>query len=167
MTPIRYLAATDTSPIALVALEYLKGFLRLKIPVRVVSLTGPPAGRWEAYSPLLTTPLEIVEGASGVFVNAVCCDPSRWVWRQRVPMTTVDGDFTGEVAEGMQELWTVGVWNVLLTNKEQLVAATQEQLGATRKYQRIVTTSRCDVGETVVATPVVDLPLLRTVVTPC
>jgi len=162
---IRYLTATDTSPIALVGLEYLKGFLRLRIPVRVVSMTGPPVGRWEAYSPLLAAPMAVAVMSS--FVNVVCCDPSRWAWQQRVPMTTADGVFTGEVVEGMQELWTAGVRNVLLTNWEQLVGATQAQLAATRKYQQIVTTSRCDVGETIVEIPVVDLPLLRSVVIPC
>lgn len=165
---IRYLAATDTSPIALVALEYLKGFLRLRMPVRIVSMTGPPVGRWEAYSPLLATPMAVAVTSPGSFVNVVCCDPSRWVWQQRVPMTTADGVFTGEVAEGIQELCTAGVRNVLLTNWEQLVGATQAQLIATRKYQQIVTTSRCDVGETIVEIPVVDLPLLRSVVViPC
>jgi hypothetical protein len=133
---IRYLAATDGSAISLVALEYLKAFLKLRMHVRVGSVTGPPQGRWEHYSQLLVTPM------SGPFVNVVCCDPNRWVWTQRVPMPvrTTDGEleFKGEVAEGVQELRTEGVRNVLLTNVDVL---TSGQYGTAIRYDAVVTPS--------------------------
>jgi hypothetical protein len=108
---IRYLAATDSSPIGMLALGYLSGFLRIA-PVRVGSMTGGMTGRWEHYAQLLATPMD------GDFVNVVCCAPERWTWEQRVvmPKRRADGtvDPAGEATSARQELYTDGKHNVLL-----------------------------------------------------
>lgn len=108
---IRYLAATDSSPIGMLALGYLSGLLRIA-PVRVGSMTGGMTGRWEHYAQLLATPMD------GEFVNVVCCAPERWVWEQRVvmPKRMPDGtvDPIGETTSARQELYTAGVRNVLV-----------------------------------------------------
>lgn len=110
---IRYLAATDSSPIGMLALGYLSGLLRIA-PVRVGSMTGGVSGRWEHYARLLATPM------GEDFVNVVCCAPERWVWDQRVtmPKRTPDGtpDPAGEVTSARQELYTAGVRNVLIAS---------------------------------------------------
>jgi hypothetical protein len=108
---IRYLAATDSSPIGMLALGYLSGLLRIA-PVRVGSMTGGVTGRWEHYAQLLATPMD------GDFVNVVCCAPERWTWEQRVVMPTRRPDGTVDpafrVASARQELYTEGKRNVLL-----------------------------------------------------
>lgn len=109
---IRYLAATDSSTIGMLALGYLSGLLRIA-PVRVGSMTGGMSGRWEHYALLLGTRMD------GDFVNVVCCAPERWVWDQRVtmPKRAPDGtaDPAGEVTSARQELYTEGRHNVLIT----------------------------------------------------
>lgn len=112
---IRYLAATDPSPFGLVALEYLKGLLRIG-RVRLASMTGGlHEAPWISYAQLLVTPME------GDYVNVVCCDPSRWTWVQKVamPERTVGGNLVlpGEVASGWQELYTEGAHNVLISGR--------------------------------------------------
>lgn len=131
---IRYFAATDTTDIGLLALEYLKGILRCHLPTRVASMTGTPEGKWEPYSALLTTPL------ATPFVNVVCCDPTRWVWTQKVEVPTrqPDGTITSEVAAGAQELWTEGVHNVLITTWDVLVGCRPHQFAAARKYDGVI-----------------------------
>lgn len=131
---VRYLASTDATAIGAVALHYLRAILKLGVAVRVVSVSGGAPGiGWEHYTQLLATPV------SGGFVNVVCCDPSRWVWTQRVPMPTKKSDgsllLSGDVAEGVQELRTSGVCNVLLTNSDIL---TSEQLRSAERYDAIV-----------------------------
>lgn len=137
---IRYLAATDASPIGVLALEYLKGLLRIG-QVRVGSLSGGLQGPWESYFPLLATAMD------GDYVNVVCCDPSRWTWVQEVPMPTrlPNGDLvvSAEVATGRQELYTVGVHNVLLTNESYHPAnpRTRYAAAAALRYEEIVVSS--------------------------
>ncbi len=132
---VRYLASTDESPIGLLALEYLKAFLRLSLRVRVGSVSGGLAGRWEAYGQLLATPMV------GSFVNVVCCHPSRWIWTQRVPMQSRKPDgtlvFDGDVAEGLQELRTEGVRNVLIIDDNH-IALSKAQAGAALRYDAII-----------------------------
>ncbi len=132
---IRYLAATDASPLGLLALEYLKAFLKLRLQVRVGSMTGPTVGAWDLYSGCLTTPMV------GAFVNVVCCEPARWIWTQRVPMQSRKPDgtllFDGDVAEGLQELRTAGVRNVLIIDDNH-IALSKAQAGAALKYDAII-----------------------------
>lgn len=132
---IRYLAATDDYPTGALALEYLKGLLRIA-QVRVGSMTGGLFGKWEAYAQLLTTPM------AGDFVNVVCCDPSRWTWEQKVPMpkrlTNERYVLSGEVATGWQELYTEGVHNVLLTNERYEHKLTAHQKATALGYEQIV-----------------------------
>lgn len=132
---IRYLAATDSSPIGMLALGYLSGLLRIA-PVRVGSMTGGLSGRWEHYAQLLATPMD------GDFVNVVCCAPERWTWDQRVtmPRRRPDGtvDPAGEVTTARQELYTVGKRNVLLT---EWMPHNALQLAAAIRYEEIVVTS--------------------------
>jgi hypothetical protein len=132
---IRYLAATDDYPTGALALEYLKGLLRIA-PVRVGSMTGGLFGKWEAYSQLLTTPM------AGDFVNVVCCDPSRWTWEQKVPMpkrlTSGELVLSGEVATGWQELYTEGVHNALLTDERFEHKLTAHQKATALRYEQIV-----------------------------
>lgn len=108
---IRYLAATDSSPMGMLALGYLSGLLRIA-PVRVGSMTGGMSGRWEHYAQLLATPM------GEDFVNVVCCAPERWVWDQRVTMPKRAPDSTpdpaGEVTSARQELYTAGRRNILI-----------------------------------------------------
>ncbi len=132
---VRYLASTDESPIGVLALEYLKAFLKIRLHVRVGSVTGPPLGAWDLYSGCLSTPMD------GPFVNVVCCHPSRWIWTQRVPMESRKPDgtlaFDGDVAEGLQELRTEGVRNVLIIDDNH-IALTKAQAGAALKYDAII-----------------------------
>ncbi len=132
---IRYLAATDHGALGRLALEYLKAFLKLRLSVRVGSVTGGLIGAWEHYSQLLATPMD------GPFVNVVCCHPSRWIWTQRVPMQSRKPDgtlvFDGDVAEGLQELRTEGVRNVLIIDDHH-IALSKAQAGAALKYDAII-----------------------------
>lgn len=133
---IRYLATTDDRyPIGALALEYLKGLLRIA-PVRLGSMTGGLSGRWEAYAQLLVTPME------GDFVNVVCCEPSRWTWEQEVPMPKrlKNGELvlSDEVASGRQELYTQGVHNVLLTNERFEHRLSREQICSALRYEMVV-----------------------------
>jgi hypothetical protein len=130
---IRYLAATDSSPIGMLALGYLSGLLRIA-PVRVGSMTGGLSGRWEHYAQLLATPM------TEDYVNVVCCAPEQWVWEQRVTMPTrhPDGtvDPTGEVISGRQEIYTEGKHNVLLTM--ECPVTDEFQLKTAKRYEEIV-----------------------------
>lgn len=106
---IRYLAATDDSPVGLVALEYLKSLLRIA-PVRLLSVSGGLSGHWEGYSTALATPI------GPAYVNVVCCHPVRWAWKQPITMVNrnPDGTVRGtERTSGDVELYTQSVRNVL------------------------------------------------------
>lgn len=135
---IRYLAATeDSTPTGKLALEYLKGLLALRVPIRLGSMTGGLSGQWEHYAQLLVSPM------NGDLVNVVCCDHSRWTWEQRVPMPkrTPNGELVlpGQIARGWQELYTVGVHNVLITGEPCYdTRLTREQIVTARRYEAIV-----------------------------
>lgn len=135
---IRYLAATDSSPIGMLALGYLSGLLRIA-PVRVGSMTGGMTGRWEHYAQLLATPMD------GEFVNVVCCAPERWTWEQRVamPKRWPDGtvDPSGEATSARQELYTAGVRNLIFVGTHPVTGA---QLSAALRYEEIVVGSQRD-----------------------
>lgn len=107
---IRYMAATDASPVGLIALEYLRSLLRIA-PVRVVSMSGGVLdGPWEYYAATMATPI----GPS--FVNVVCCAPVRWsfVHATHIPVM-LEGKVVGsERVEQRIELYTQGVRNVLI-----------------------------------------------------
>ncbi len=132
---IRYLAATDPSPIGTLALAYLKGLLRIA-PVRLGSMTGGLVGQWEAFGQLLVTPMD------GELVNVVCCDPGRWTWVQNVPMPkrlrSGETVMSAEVASGQQELYTDGLRNVLLTNERAPSRLTNDQLITALRYEQVV-----------------------------
>lgn len=142
---IRYFADTTGSALSEAALEYMRAFLRLA-PVRLVSVTGALGGvRWPGYAKLLTTPMV------GSFANAVCCDPSRWTWIERVPMgeSAVDHTAIGagkdleiphapEVAKGRVELYTAGVRNILFAVAPP---RSKPELETALKYQAIVVPS--------------------------
>lgn len=134
---IRFLAATDLTPTGTLALEYLKAFLRLGLQVKLGSISGGLSGKWTAYSALLATPMPIT-----LFVNVVCCDPCRWAWEQRVPMprrlATGELELPGEVAVGLQELYTTGVWNVLITDEYDGARIQPHQLESALKYETVV-----------------------------
>lgn len=168
---IRYLAATDSSPIGMLALGYLSGLLRIA-PVRVGSMTGGMSGRWEHYAQLLATPM------GEDFVNVVCCAPGRWVWDQRVvmPRRTPDGqvDPAGEVTSARQELYTDGKSNVLLTD---WMPATALQCAAALRYEQIVVANAVALGywaaaranhtaPRLIPLPITDHEALRSVVIP-
>jgi hypothetical protein len=170
---IRYLAATDSSPIGMLALGYLSGLLRIA-PVRVGSMTGGMTGRWEHYAQLLATPMD------GDFVNVVCCAPERWTWEQRVVMPTRRPDGTvdpaGEVTSARQELYTESKRNVLIVGSHPVSGA---QLTAALRYEEIVTGSRrdfeswngerdprCMLSPHIISLPITDHEALRSVVMP-
>jgi hypothetical protein len=170
---IRYLAATDSSPIGMLALGYLSGLLRIA-PVRIGSMTGGLSGRWEHYAQLLATPM------TEDYVNVVCCAPERWCWEQRVavPKRRPDGmlDPGGEVASARQELYTVGRHNVLIVGAHPVSGI---QLTAALRYEEIVTGSQRDFmswnaeralrsrsSPHVIPLPIVDHEALHSVVMP-
>lgn len=137
---IRYFAQTDATPLGRIALEYLKSLVRIA-PVRIVSMTGGgPAGDWRAFEALLLTPM------IGTYVSAVCCHPSKWVWRARVPMTDQDAKPDG-YAEGVEELYTPKVRNVIFVAE---APSTDEQAKTMRRYQALVVPS-LSVAETISA----------------
>jgi len=176
---IRYLAATDLSPIGLIALEYLRGLLRIG-PVRLASMTGGlQDAAWQPYAQLLATPMD------GDFVNVVCCDPSRWTWLQKVqmPKRTLDGKLVlpGEVASGWQELYTEGVHNVLIAGEKYPHKLSLEQATTARRCQALVVPEyamqvswnspqvarrRRLEDTTVIPVPVTDIAALRAAVIP-
>lgn len=84
---IRWFADTTGSQLSYYALEYMRSAMRVA-PVRLASVTGILAGRWQAYGELLLTPM------AGQLYNAVCCDPSRWTWIEKVPAATRAVDHT-------------------------------------------------------------------------
>ena len=129
-THIRYYAATDATPVGRAALEYLKGLLRIA-PVRVLSVTGGLQGPWEPFGTVLATPI------SPSFINVVCCDPSRWVWTQKVEMPNVkDGKVVStEIAERQVELHTHGVRNVLIVASGR---AKVHQVASAMRYDAII-----------------------------
>lgn len=168
---IRYLAATDSSPIGMLALGYLSGLLRIA-PVRVGSMTGGVTGRWEHYAQLLATPM------GEDFVNVVCCAPERWVWDQRVmmPKRAPDGtpDPAGEATSARQELYTEGRHNVLIMMDCPIQSC---QRDAARRYERVVVSDEHCYGEWMlcrpmnetlrrIPLPVTDHEALRSVVMP-
>jgi len=168
---IRYMAATDSSPIGMLALGYLSGLLRIA-PVRVGSMTGGLSGRWEHYAQLLATPM------TEDYVNVVCCQPERWAWEQRVTMPTrcPDGtvDPAGEIGSRRVELYTEGKHNVLLTDWMPHGAL---QLAAGLRYEQIVVANAPSLdywsaaranGITpwLIPLPVTDHEVLRSVVMP-
>lgn len=139
---IRYWADTTGSQLSYYALEYMRSFMRVA-PVRLISVTGVLAGRWQAYGELLATPM------TPAFINAVCCDPARWTWHERVPAGSRPvvpvGDHeevvVPEVTEtitGMVELHTAGVRNVLFAVAPPRSAA---QLATAKKYDVVVVPS--------------------------
>ncbi len=116
-TFIRYMAATDESPVGIIALEYLKALLRLA-PVRLVSMSGTGiSARWERYAVLLGTPMR------PTMVSVVCCDPARWTWKQHIDIPVLSpaghvivrgADRVTERISRRYELYTEGCRNVLL-----------------------------------------------------
>ncbi len=169
---IRYLAATDSSPIGMLALGYLSGLLRIA-PVRVGSMTGGMSGRWEHYAQLLATPM------GEDFVNVVCCARGRWTWMQGVTMMERKPDGTmgpGEKVSRRIELHTADVHNVLLTNE---FPTDSDQVATALRYDAVVVPNaeahvhwshmRAGMrrGSTVmVAVPVTDFAALRAAVMP-
>lgn len=146
---IRFFADTTGSHLSLYALEYMRSFMRIA-PVRLVSVTGQPAGRWGAYGMLMVTPM------AGPCINAVCCDPSRWTWVERVPASERPvnvGELLGpentdspdhkelgvpavaETITGRVELYTQGLRNILFA-----VAPPRSklELASAMKYEAIV-----------------------------
>lgn len=139
---IRYWADTTGSQLSYYALEYMRSFMRVA-PVRVISVTGVLAGRWQAYGALLATPMV------GPLYNAVCCDPSRWTWMERVPASSKpvdhleigDGKELGvpavsETITGQVELHTTSaIRNVLFAVAPPRSA---QQLATAKKYDVVV-----------------------------
>lgn len=181
---IRYLAATDSSPIGMLALGYLSGLLRIA-PVRVGSMTGGVSGRWEHYAQLLATPM------GEDYVNVVCCAPERWTWMQNVsmskqpPVRMPDGSVAqapdDEVTSARQELYTEGRRNVLLTESmprhDVGGNSLARQLAAALRYEEIVVSnalflaywSAIRVSGTpphLIPLPIIDHEVLRSVVMP-
>jgi hypothetical protein len=151
---IRLFADTTGSALSYYALEYMRSMMRTA-PVRLASVTGVLAGRWQAYGQLLATPM------LGHFVNVVCCDPSRWTWIEKVPAgeRAVDhreiGDdkeiaipATAETISGRVELYTAGHRNLLFAvapprssshlttalKYEAIVVPTEEHASGWRKH---------------------------------
>lgn len=134
---IRFFAATDHSPVSELAWAFMRRMMRIR-PVRVISLSGGMAGRWNGYNALLVTP------QVGTFVNVVCSDPGRWTWitRAAAPRTQLTG---AELAGGAEaetetiteraELWTEGVRNVLIARDAPRSAA---ELATAGKYDVII-----------------------------
>lgn len=75
---IRYITQTDDSPTGKIAYQYLLGLVEIA-PVRLHSQTGSLQGAWGGAGGLMLLP--IVDP----FVNVVCCDPKRWVFRMETP----------------------------------------------------------------------------------
>jgi hypothetical protein len=140
---IRFWADTTGSQLSYYALEYMRSFMRVA-PVRLISVTGTLAGRWQAYGALLATPMS---PAPSDLLNAVCCDPSRWTWQERVPAGSRPvvpvGDHeelaVPEVTEtitGQVELHTAGARrNVLFAVAPPRSA---QQLATAKKYDVVV-----------------------------
>lgn len=136
---IRFLADTSDTPLGRAALEYCKSLCRIA-PVRVVSLVGGLYGPWLPYGELAFTPMD------GVYVNAVCCHPSKWVMHLEVPMLEQDIDLeTGpigdpsrpaEVASGTVELRTAGVRNVMFVATPPPYTA--EQNATLARYDSVI-----------------------------
>lgn len=138
---IRYFADTTGSDASIVALEYMRALMRIA-PVRLITVTGPLAGRWMGYGQLLTTPM------LGGFVNCVACDPSRWTWQQRVEASSrpvLPGDLAAgkeltapastETIVGNVGLYTSGVRNVLFVIARP---RSKREIDASRQYEAIV-----------------------------
>lgn len=138
---IRFFADTTGSQLSIYALEYMRSFMRIA-PVRLASVTGILAGRWQAYGQLLATPM------AGPFINAVCCDPSRWTWIEKVeaaarPVNTSeigdDQELTipqaSETISGRVELYTKGARNILFAVAPP---RSSSELATAMKYEAIV-----------------------------
>jgi hypothetical protein len=133
MTYIRYFATTDDSPTGKLALEYMKGMLRLG-PVRVLSVTGGVQGGWVPYAQLLSTPM------SCPFVNVVCCHSERWAWKQVIPTMDLAGAPLDTI-EGRLELYTAGVRNVLLAGPDDPPHILSPAAVTSLRYEAIVVPS--------------------------
>ncbi len=172
MAQIRYFATTDDSHTGHVALEYLKGLLRIG-PVRVLSLSGGLGDRWQAYASLLGTPLVLRD-----IVSAVCCLPSQWTWDQRVAMANVrNGQVVStDYASERIELYTVGMRNVMLAAAAPPVdpQELQDTLTTALRYQAFVVPTvelgarwqRLDCHPRVIPVPVLDHGALRAAFVP-
>lgn len=175
---IRFFADTTGSQLSIYALEYMRSFMRVA-PVRLASVTGILAGRWQAYAALLTTPMV------GPFINAVCCDPSRWTWMEKVPAGTRPVDVrelgddrevtipaVAETITGRVELYTAKVHNVLFAvapprssgelataiQYEAIVVPTDDHASAWRKHART--------EPTILTVPITDHPAMRAIFLP-
>ena len=139
---IRYFADTSSSPLGNIALDYMRGFMRVA-PVRLVSMSGGLDGRWLGYEQLLATPM------LGDFINAVCVDPSRWTWTERIPVQAANVDQRSpafapeqlvelkpkETIVGKVELYTKGKKNVLFA---PVAPRTPMELEAAANYEVLV-----------------------------
>lgn len=175
---IRFFADTTGSQLSYYALEYMRSFMRVA-PVRLVSVTGILAGRWQAYGQLLATPM------AGQLVSAVCCDPSRWTWIQKVDAAArpvnhleiaADSEITipepTETISGRIELYTANVHNVLFAitpprstahlstgiKYEAIVVPDEKQASAWRKHART--------EPTILTAPVADHKAMRAIFLP-
>ena len=166
---IRYMAATDASPVGIIALEYLRSLLRIA-PVRVVSMSGGTLeGPWDYYAAVLATPI----GPS--FVNVVCCAPVRWSFLHATHMPVMlEGKVVGsERAEQRIELYTQGVRNVLIM--PQGPEGPHQAAVAAKFEARIVPTPQSEAERlrnclgTLIPVPVSETNhvVLRSVVDPC
>lgn len=145
---IRFFADTTNSPLGVTALEYARSLMRVA-PLRVVSVTGLFSGPWTAYEKLMATPMV------GGLINAVCCDPARWTWIQKVPMPEADissedmkalaatgaapAALSKKPAEVLSErvgFYTIGVRNILFA---AAVPRAQAEIVEAAKYECIVT----------------------------
>jgi hypothetical protein len=141
---IRYFADTSQSDLGQHALEYMRRFMRI-YPVRLVSLSGFLDGRWTGYEPLLITPM------LGDFINCVCCDPSRWTWKEQIitqkrPVNLggigpgareveITAPATAETVRGRVDLYTEGKRNILFAVTPPRDKA---QLAAAARYEHVV-----------------------------
>ncbi len=126
---LRYMADTTDTTAGELALEYLRGLLRI-CPVRVASMTAGLAGRWEHYAALLTTPMH------GAYINVVCCAPASWSWEQVVSMPQRNGK--PETARHRIDLYTAGVRNVLIAGRAPTEPA---QIATARQYECLIVPS--------------------------
>lgn len=167
---IRYFAGTHASSTDAVALEYLKGLLRVA-PVRLLSISGGMNNRWEPYAALLATPMTMP------YVNVVCCPPARWTWVQQVEMPNLDpqGQVTSvETASSRVELYTVGVRNILIATHPPDPIRDEPGLASALRYQAVIVPTmdlweaweRVDCHPHVIPLPVTDYQALRGVIIP-
>jgi len=139
---IRLWACTDDSALGRIALEYCRS-LMFAAPVRVISTSGSFQGEWALYSDLATTPM-----FGPMVSNVVCCDPARWIWKQRVAMPSMDFAFDVSDTSRMKpsdadlpiewatfKLWTWGTRNVLVAASSP---RSKDQLKTAAEYSAII-----------------------------